>query len=429
MKHSSLLTLLAMLLGLALVLPGCGGQRIRTSTITGTVVNIDFEPMRDFSVRAGGVTTKTTNTGSFTLTEMPEGEVLVIAEERINGVTYRGRTSILNFPNEQQNSVNIVVAPVSQLATVRGIVRDRSGFALKGASVFAYNGAGGSARAFTNSDGNYVLADLIAGVNYSISATGQGYESDQTSVNLSAGETRTLNLVLDDPFIPVLNPPQNVGATSWVSHPTSRSTDQSAVKWVKDNFDPKPREFRATSRAIRSDMSVEVELFWDQQQFSNLFGYGIYRANSASGPLNGIDFYFDPLAPYYVDIGLNPFSTYSYALTTIATLYPDYPNQTESNFSSRVVVDTLNLLNLGNVLPGPTFTWFGGSGAQTYHVFVFDRFPTDGVSSLWSGNTNGFSLAYGGGPLQPGRTYYYLVLGVANSNSSRTISRVGTFVP
>ena len=429
MKHLKYLVGLAVLFALG----GCPSQVTSfTSTVTGTVVDVDFNPLRDATVTAAGQTTYTTSSGSFVLADLPNGEVEVRADAIVDGVAYRGRTSILNFEGEQQNSVNVMVGPVNSLGTLTGTVTDRDGFTLQGASVFVYHGAGSSTRAFTDATGRYTVRDILANTNYTVSASGQGYRSDQTSIALGSGQTLTRNFVLDRPGLPGLTPPQNIGVTSWVSHPFARG-ERNALSWVKGHFRPKAgdRSFKPRGRALRDDMVVEVELFWDQQQFADLLGFGVYRGVGPSGSLSGIDFYFDPLAPYYADIGAEPFSTYSYALTTISALYPDFASQSESALSPRIVADTLGLLNVNNAGAGPTFSWQSGSGATEYIVYVFDAFPTGNVSSVWnteSNPTSGLSQPYMGPALVSGRTYYFLVLGIANNAESRTISQVGSFV-
>lgn len=427
--------LLGLLLLLAISLSGCVTEgTVFSSSLTGTVLDTNFNPVRGATVTAGGQTTFTSNTGAYQFTGLPDGVIEVMATINSNGVNYRGRTSVVNSPNIQNSSANIVVGPVTQLGTIRGTVRDRDGFVLQGASVFAYMGSGGSQRALTNANGVFELRDIVANFNYDVSASGQGYSSDQTTINLAAGEIRTIDFVLDDPNIVGLNPPQNVGAVTWVSHPdSSRGPDGSALNWAQDHFKKGDNAFRPRTRSIRSDMIVETELFWDQQINPNLFGFGVYRSNSLGGVLNGIDFYFDPLAPYYVDGGLEPFSFYEYGLTTIETLYPDFPNQTESQLSNIVTAETLNLLTLQDHLINPIeFRWLAGSGATEYIVYVFDRYPDIGVTDIWNTEnspTTNFSQVYTGPPLQAGRTYFYLVLGIKNGFDSRTISQVDTFIP
>ncbi|QYK52512.1 MAG: carboxypeptidase regulatory-like domain-containing protein [Fimbriimonadaceae bacterium] len=419
----------------AILLAGCGGLTgPRTSTVTGTVIDWDFNPMRDARVTAAGKTTYTTSTGSYTLEDLPDGDVEVLAEATVNGTRYYGRTTIFNIENTQQNNVNILVAPENQRATLTGTVRDREGYLLQGASVFAWSGVGSSTRAVTDENGRYTMRDLPANTGLDVSATGRGYRSDQTGVTLSVNQTRTLDFILDNPGLPGLNPPSNINAVTWVTHPTANRgpEEEAAYETVKALFDPKHKKATNTTRVIRTDMSVETELYWDLVQFPDLLGFNIYRGVGSTGSVSPLDLSFDPLSNYYVDIGLNPQSTYSYAVSTVATLYPDY-NNTESTLSSRVVVQTLNLLNLNNVTFGPTFNWQSGSGAVDFYIYVFDEYPTGSANVnhlVYSSNAvGGTSWTYSGPVLQSGRTYYYLIVGTANGLSSRTISQVGTFVP
>ncbi len=420
----------------AVALIGCGGETgSRTSIVTGTVVDSNFNPVRGATVKASGKTAVTSSTGAYQLINVLEDEVEVIAELRDGNQTYRGRTWIINSPDYQQRSVNIVIGNTSNLATIRGSVRDRDGFLLKGASIFAYFGTGSSARAITDRNGNFTMRDVVANVNYSLSASGQGFRSDQTTVVLANGENRNINFTLDNPGLPFLSPPQNIGGTSWVSYPgDNRSTHNfSALDWVQNHKNKgKNTEFKSRSRAIRDDMIVEAELFWDQDQFPDLFGYGVYRANGFSGTLQSVDFYFDPLAPYYQDLGLNPNSSYSYSLTTISTLYPDYSNQTESSLSPRVNLNTLNLLRVNNVTKNPLrFNWQSGSGATDFVVYIFDQYPDINVQSIYDNESSpatGTSWTYTGPNLNSGQTYYYIVLGGANGFTARTISQVESFI-
>lgn len=414
-------------------LSACGGLTGPTSsTITGTVIDADFNPMRDARVTAGGQTTYTTSTGSYTLQELPDGDVEVIAEATVNGTRYNGRTTIFNLENTQQNNVNILVAPENARGTITGTVRDRDGYVLQGASVFAWAGVGSSVRAVTNEDGRYTMRDLPSNVTFDLSATGRGYRSDQTGVTLNSGQTRNIDFVLDDPGLPGLNPPQNIEGITWVTHPTAtRNNDAATYEAIKKIFDPRHKT-GASSRVIRDDMSVETELIWDLVQFPDLMGFNIYRGNGSTGPVAPLDLSFDPLANYYVDIGLNPQSVYSYAVSTVATLYPDYSN-TESQLSNRVVVETLNLLHLNNVTAGPRFNWQFGSGADDFYIYIFDSYPTGSASVndlVYTSNAvSGTSWNYSGPMLQSGRTYYYIIVGTTNGLSSRTISQVGTFIP
>lgn len=421
---------------LALAAAGCGGfSGSKTTTVSGTVVDINDQPIRDARVSSRFGSTRTSTTGAYSLPRQGEGEVEITAEIDKGGRTYRGRTWVLNMKNGTTSSANIIVAPEDELATVRGTVRDRNGNALQGASVYAFFGAGSSQRAFSDEDGDYTLRDLVAGVDYELYAGGQGLRADRTAVNLDIGETRTLNFVVSDPGIPPLDPPQNVLATTWVSPvDATRRPGGDPYEAVKRLVDP-GRASRKAGKGTRlrsmtpdGDSYVEADVLWDFVRGDDVTGFGIYRGLEG-GSLEGIDFFADPLSSYYVDLDLRRSRTYNYAVTTISSLYPDFTG-TESDLSAVVRARTLASLRLSNPSFGPlTFRWQSGSGGQDFIVFLFDEFPSVGVTSIWNNDGNratGTSARYDGPSLARG-TYYYVVVGLADNDDSRTISQIGTF--
>lgn len=425
-----------------LVAAGCAGLTepvVRTSMVTGRVLDLNSNPVRDAKVSCDGQIFYTTNSGAYQFTEVKTGQTEVVAETTQDGTTYRGRTWVNNFDGEQRSSGNIIVAPLNQLGDVAGTVRDRDGALLQDVQVYAYSGAGSAQRAFTDADGNYRLRDLVGGITYEVRAMARGYRSDWDTVNITALSTKTLNLNLGTPGSPGLTPPQNLGVTTWVSKIIPAAPGKGDhVEWVKNHFaggkTAKPTPINsASTKALRGDIIVESELIWDEQRFDELLGWGIYRGNGSSGALTGLEFYADPLSAYFFDAGLNPSSTYNYAVTTLEADYPDFPSSTESAFSNRVVATTLSELVATSATTAPlTFHWLSGSGATSYVVYVFDRFPAVGVDSIWNNEgspTASTSLAYSGPALESGRTHYYLVLGLANGNKSRTISGLVSFVP
>ena len=441
MKKSALIGVVT--LGSAALLAGCGGfTGPKTSVITGSVLDLDSNPVRDARVWTIDDSTVSTTTGTYQLTQNRNGEVKVQAEVVKDGVRYRGTNWALNFENEQTNNVNIVVGPVSTNGEVRGIVRDRDGNRLENVSVFAYNATGSASRDFTDGNGEYVLEDILANVTYEISATARTYRSDVTVVTLGNSEERTVNLILDDPGLVTFDPPTGLDAVTWVTptDPTRAPSMGDPYAKIKQKVDPRYRAdgltqaiSRQKTRAIRPDLIVETDLFWDAFTDVDLLGYNIYRTPGNTTFMNFLDFSADPLGTYYVDIGPNVDSVYTYGITALATLYPDFPN-TESDFSNLVVVETLDELELQNVtfdaFDDPIFRWFSGSGADEYVIFLFDEFPSIGVDWIWDNLGDpafGTSYTYDGPSLIPGHTYYYLVLGTANGGASRTISQIGSF--
>lgn len=424
------------LTGVVLVLAGCGGDKAtsKTSTVTGTVLDINNQPVRDAKVSTRYGNTRTSSSGAYSLPSQGNGAVEITAEAVRNGVRYRGRTTSFNYANEKTQSINIVVGQEDELGTISGNVRDRNGNPLQDASVYAYNGAGASLRMFTDANGDYEFRDLVGGVTYSVLAGGQGYRSDSSQIVLGTSDSRTANFVLDDPGLPNLQPPQNVFVTTWVSPADATARPGvSTIDIARKLMDTKSKgSKRIVSRTKAPATTIaECDLQWDEQRFPDLLGYGIYKANSSNGTLNGVDFLPEPLAAYYVDQDVQTRSTYSYGLTTISAVFPDFPDQSESSLSDRVVAKTLDKLTISNPTFAPlTFRWQSGSTATSYVVFLFDEFPGVDVTSIWDNNSNrssGTSVVYNGASLSVGQTYYYIVVGLANSDDSRTVSQIGSF--
>jgi iron complex outermembrane recepter protein len=84
----------------------------------------------------------------------------------------------------------------AQNGRIRGTVRDASGTALSGVGVRAANQrTGASTRATTGGDGSYTISGLAAGA-YTVAASMPGLRTVSQNVNVAAGETVTLDLVL-----------------------------------------------------------------------------------------------------------------------------------------------------------------------------------------------------------------------------------------
>ncbi len=416
------------------VLSGCGGQTAaKTATVTGTVVDVNLKPVRSATVKTQYGSTVSNETGAFVLLKQTASDLEIVATVTTNGVTYRGRTNVLNFDGQQTNAGNIMVAATGSLGSLTGTVSDRAANLIEGASVFANSGNGSSVRVRTNRTGDYTLPDLIAGINYVVSATSQGFGSDQTNYTIVANNTGVLNFSLNDPAIPNLPKPTNLGIVTWTSFPGSRGVSSSPVEWARRHagFKGKPT---VKSRSIRTDMIVEADLTWDRFASNNLYGWGIYRSTD-NASVASYDFLFDPLGADYVDIGLNPNGDYNYAVAGLATVYPNQKPQSQGPLSDTVGVSTLGLIGATQASGSGqnwTFSVLGGSGATTYVAYVFDQFPIVGVDSMWNNEANptaSLSINYAGPSLQKGHTYYYFVMGLANSNTSRTISAVQTFLP
>lgn len=440
MKASGLLrfALWGSALALFASLAGCGGSgALRTASVSGRVTDDQGLPVRGARVWTRDSETTTSTNGAYYITLVRQGDEAVNAEFFQGGTRYWGRNVARTSDGEQAISVNIMVAPASQMATLRGNVTDRFGRALSGASVFAYGaGAFSSARAITDSRGNYDLPGLIAGVTYTVNAGGGGYSSDTDSVALSAGEVGGLNFVLGSPGFPVLPAVSALQAIAWTSQGVSRSPGEAAaIEAVKREFDP--ARAAARSRATGTGAPIEVQLEWTPLSGDDVLGYGIFRG-TAGGTISALDFWRDPLAGAYLDgdVNLRPGRTYTYEVSALGTRYPDDPDSE----GPRTAVDarTLDDLSVNSVQYGPIrFSWRAVPDATAYVVYVYDRYPGIGVTSLWnnqSAPTGSNSLAYGGPALNSGQLYYYIVLGLGNQDGdgvwrSRTISQIGELRP
>jgi len=414
---------------------GGGGGGSRTASVSGTVTDVNGDPVRGARVSSRDGSTTTSTTGAFILRNVREDNLDVQAEIVQNGVRFRGRNVAVTFRGERTQSVNIVVAPERQLASIFGVVEDRDGFRLGGASIFAGGAGLSSQRTVANANGEYELFGLISGISYTIVAGGREYRSDVDAMILTDGERRRVNFVLSNPGNPQMQAPQDLSAVSWTSPPVTRaSRDREAIEHVKRLFDPGHAKRRASdTRLTPAGNYVEVGLDWTPIDSLELLGYGIYRGRNAGGPFTAIDFLREPLEGYFVDLDdvLRPNQNYYYQITSLSVIYPNDPNRSESLPSDTVLVTPLPDLDGLRVTNNPlTFNW-NDAQADGYIVYLFDEFPGIGVESFWN-NANSPTpdvfLEYAGPNLVRGQRYYYLVLGLADENVNRTVSAVGEFV-
>lgn len=434
---------LVFLVLIGLLLAGCGGGGTSTvGTITGFIEDVNGNPVRNARVFVdGGPQTFSNSAGSYRLVDV-SGDVRIIkASVSQDGVSYSGQNTVQIFNGETSKSVNITMGRSNQMAKLTGTVVDRNGLLVEGAHVFAAasNGSGtvtvfSSSYVLTDSNGEFTMPTLIGGQAYSVIASAVGYDSDPDTVTISAGQTQDLLFTLKNATDPLLPPPANLFGQAWTTprEITTRVPGQrAALEAVKNMIDPR-RSSHRQSRDTSNGNFVEIDLEWDPMSNPSLIGFEIYRAPGSVGygSLQGVNFYRDPQATLYEDMdsSFQENQTYSYAVTAFNTNAGD-TNNSESDFSNLVVVTTLGDLFLDSVTAGPvTFHWEAASGADNYQVYVFDRIPSIGITSIWNANTTSTQLAYGGPALTSGHTYYYVVLGQANGATSKTLSQIDSFI-
>jgi hypothetical protein len=427
-----------------LFLAGCGGGGAggthgpRTAEVAGIVTDFNGDVVRGAKVWINQFgETDSNSSGAYILDRIGEGDWKVRAEIVKDGIRYKGENVARVFEGERTKSVNITLIRENQQARVFGHVIDNQGFTVQGARVFAIapndGGVFSSTYEITGDGGTYDLDALVGGVDYRIVASAIGFNSDVDVVNVDAGDSQELILTLKNATDPLLPAPTNLEAVTWTSPSeiTRSPQTRAAVTNIKNLFDPRTAKQAQTRETINGNW-IETDLFWDAYPNNDShIGFGIYRRFGAGSFI--AEFLRDPEAETYIDSekDLQEFETWSYKITALNTNYPD-TNNSESNDSNIVTVETLGDLFTDSVLQGPVrFRWQTGSGADEFIVYVFDEFPGIGVDSLWNNAgapVGGTQLVYGGPALQSGHKYYYVVLGLANSQSSRTISQVGSFI-
>ncbi len=417
---------------------GAGGGTFVPGEVSGVVSDSDGGTVRDALVFEGDVETFSNSGGIYVLMDVAPGQRVIRAELTKNGIDYSGQNVTTVFEGERSKNVNIAVVRTDRQARIHGTVRDGFGNRISGARIFAFGNAFTSSIAITNSSGNYEIRGLASGVTYTVTASARRFNSDVDTALMSPGQNRELDFELSDESNATLPAPENLTALAWTSpFEATRSVNQaSGIEAIKRMRDPRRAARMRSSRTTSLGNHVEVDLYWDplpSQYYTSLLGFGVYRSLSPVGLSSPIDFLRDPNALFFADIddGLVEGAVYYYEITALNTTYPDSGNS-ESLPSNRYGVETLGDME---ALPAsglvPTFQWFPALGAEEYVVYLFDEFPGIGVTTFWSNEGNpaaGTSLTYSGPALTPGRRYYFVVLGLANGNTSLTISRIGDFV-
>jgi hypothetical protein len=436
------------------MLAGCGGGSGNNgsgnigngiSQVSGVVSDLSGNPVRGATVYtdANGhfATTSSTN-GTFLLTGVPDGDLMIFATASQSGISYSGQNFAPTFDRERTKSVNITVAPTNSLARIHGVVRDLNGHTLGGAHVFANAGNLGSSVVITRNDGSYDLRGLIAGVAYTLTSNAGGYNSDVRQITLNSGQNAGVDFALNTATNTTLSAPGNLTAIAWTSPEfvTSQTKASSPYEAIKSMLDPKRKKFDDSKskryasrkgRGISGNANVEVDLEWDPVQSFALLGYGIYRGTQQSSTLTGIDVFRDPLGTFYSDLddALQIGQTYVYEVTSLNTSYPD-TNNSESAPSNLASATPIGPQDLGIVLSSPLgFQWAATSGASQYAVFVFSQFPAVGLNPVWTSPTSSSTqTVYSGPVLMSGHRYYYFVLGLGQGGNSKSISTIGSFI-
>ncbi|MBX3119850.1 MAG: carboxypeptidase regulatory-like domain-containing protein [Fimbriimonadaceae bacterium] len=423
------------------VVVGCGGGGTGSQfkgEVSGVITDVNGSPVRGAKVFSNSRETTSNSAGIYVLSGVPEGNHTIRAEVSRDGLKWVGQNVVAIFRGERSKSLNIALVRNDQTATLHGKVRDSSGHVVQGARVFAYGNALSSAIAITDADGDYRIEKLASGVTYLLTASARTYDNDLGQATMSPGELKRFDFTVKDSTNPVMPAPENLVAVAWTSPKeiTRDSEVNRTYEYIKRMIDPRRGNRPASGRDTILGNNVEVDLYWDPLPGSyddNLLGFGIYRATTSGGVSTAVDFLRDPITIFYSDVSAELIEgrNYYYEITSLGTNFPDTFNS-ESNFSNRYGVHTLGDMVLRSPLFGPlTFRWDACLDAEEYKVFLFDKYPSIGISSIWNTNstpTAGLSQVYTGPSLQAGKTYYYIVLAEANGGDSKSLSAIGSFV-
>lgn len=426
---------------LGLIAAGCGGGGDHHSTPKGEVSGVVYDSSSNPIVGArvyidGGPSTTTNSVGGYVLENVPAYDVPVLASVSKNGAQYVGSNVASVYEGERAESVNIVIFPSTQQATLHGVVYDSHGNRLQGAKVFAQATGDtaplSSTMAVSDSHGEYYLSVLQGGVTYNVVANGLDYDTSSATVTLNDGDLRSQDFHLNNASNPALTAPQNVAATAYTA-PTSATRDAklaNAIEAVKEALNPKRPAPAATTRLTSGGNDIEIDLTWDAVSSSSLLGYGIYRSRGGATP-QPVQFLRDPLAQIFEDTDANLVegNAYNYQVNALSTSY-DGGSTGLGPLSAEVTVTPLGDLTLGsvNATTSPTFNWNAAYGASQYAVLVYDNYPTIGETWRNSAITYnaGTSWTWNDAPLTSGRTYYYIVIGKSDAGNY-SFSPVGQF--
>jgi len=455
----------AALLAPLLFAAGCGGGgRSRPpGDLAGLVTDVDGQAVAGATVSAAGRSTTTASNGSFRLQDLPDGYVRVVAEASIRGRRWSGESLVDLIGAEQNRSLNLVISEETLQGAIEGTVISNAGFAIEGAKVFV-GGPLGSTLAVTDRNGLYRAPRLTPGVTYTVTASLAGYVNHTKSVHVSAGSVTAASFTLDrgDPMGAIPGP-DGLTTQAWtVAAEVTRaaSPERSVYEWLKrlhrrrkglpDGPLARQVELKRPTRATPAGSLVEADLFWTYASYEDLFGYLIRRGVSA-GSLEDTAVLRDPLTRAFFDLdpALTPGIRYFYAVHRLDTI--DFPARGTVGSASNVASAT-PLAPIRTVAPAqgasvggePLLSWTAVAAADTYQIYVWDRFPDlqnsndpSGVSPVWPADPNapgsslvkapGTSQRYEGPALTAGRTYYWFVVASNADGSALSVTPIRKF--
>ena len=453
----------------SLFLQGCGGAGTGVSSVSGTIADVNRNPIVGARVwvvdEAHG--TDSLSSGTYKLNGVESGWRTVWASATIDDITWVGSTAAEVLKNEPTMNIHIVLAPITETMEVHGTVYDDTGDPVSGARVLLttrllatdppestdpYGGTYGSIVAITDGHGEYVMESVPTGLSAVITASKVGFLNSELAFN----DEPTVDFDLEPSNLQgTLAPPVLDAVESYTMPDTiTRSGERNVYEAIKALTSPRylksfPHKKQALTRLTPQGSLIEIDLYFnalDVNDSTEIAGYGIYRKSNPGDEWRSLDFVRDPYANFYGDTGpeITPDWEYYYAVSAVDMQFLDANNNpdegAESDRSNLLTIQPLGQLQslapsqAGTVNGDPTFTWSSLNRASYYKVFVYDKFPTlvpdpsrdydtaeppAGVVDLpiWPADissndnrTTGTSIQYAGPALVSGQKYYWLVM-------------------
>jgi len=263
---------------------------------------VDGRAVPGATVAVGGNTTTSLSNGTFVLTNVQDGIQTVQAFTNISNKRWSGQTDVDVVGQEQNRNISLMISSEDTQGEISGTVIDPNGFPLEGAKVFIA-GPLSSTLSVTDSGGNYRARKLTPGVTYTVTASLAGLVNQTLSVHVSANQTASASFALANGSSQGAIPaPTNVSAQAWtVADTVTRAATAGSSKggvydWLKHVYrqkrglpdKPQAKNIERKTVANASGRStplgsvIEVDLFWDFQSFTDMFGYVIKRGTDAN---------------------------------------------------------------------------------------------------------------------------------------------------
>jgi hypothetical protein len=482
-----ILVLAAAILAISsLFLQGCGGAGTGVSSVSGTIADVNRNPIVCARVWVEQThQTDSLSSGAYKLNGVPSGWRTVWASATIDGKTWVGSTAAEILKDQPTMNIHIVLAPITKTMEVQGTVYDDSGYRVAGARVLvttrllastspedtdAYDGPYGSIVAVTDKNGDYLMDSVPTGLDAVITASKVGFLNRESPFN----DDQHVDFHLVPSNLQYkLNPPVLDAVESYTMPSTiTRSGDRNVYEAIKALTSPRylgsfPHKKQVLTRLTPEGSLIEIDLYFNAlhaNDSTEVAGYGIYRRDHPGDAWRSLDFVRDPYANFYGDTGpeITPDQEYYYAVSAVDMQFLDANNNADPGAESDKSTPPVAIRPLGQLASlspaqrtlssaAPQFTWSPLNGASYYKVFVYDEFPTlvpdpsrDYTSStppagvvdmpIWpadisstANRTTGTSIQYAGPALVSGHTYYWFVMARDDTGAAVSYSELRNF--